>query len=136
MRVLKLVFVKFYSNVRPEYGRTGEQDRTSGLDAGREVLQARSPELEKFLTLQKMLVPFGYARRSRGHGVALMTEFDTQLKQNMQTLLAKNEFQANSAAFGVANQIIGQGIGSLSWRQRFVYLEEVIPLLRKHRLAP
>jgi hypothetical protein len=87
----------------PSTGGQAGRIELPGSDAEREVLQARSPELEKFLTLQKMLVPFGYARRSRGHGVAPMTEFDAQLKQNMQTLLAKNKFQANSAAFGVAN---------------------------------
>lgn len=65
-----------------------------------------------------------------------MTQFDTQFKQSMRRLLAKNELKADSAAYDVAHQIIGEGMGSLSWRQRFIYLEEVVPLLRKHRLAP
>jgi hypothetical protein len=65
-----------------------------------------------------------------------MTEFDMQLKQTMRILLAKNALKPDSAAYGVAHQIIGKGMTSLSWRQRFVYLEQVIPLLRKYRLAP
>jgi hypothetical protein len=63
-----------------------------------------------------------------------LTRYDTQLKQNMQILLATDELQQDSAAFGIAKQIIRQGIGSLSWKQRFVYLDEMVPLLRKHRL--
>jgi hypothetical protein len=65
-----------------------------------------------------------------------MTEFDVQLKQSMQTLIAKNAFEADSAAYSVAREIVLEGIASLSWRQRFVYLEQVVPLLRKYRLAP
>jgi hypothetical protein len=65
-----------------------------------------------------------------------MTEFDAQLKHSMQTLLAKNALEADSAAYSVAREIMIKGIASLSWQQRFVYLEQVLPLLRKHRLAP
>ena len=65
-----------------------------------------------------------------------MTQFDRQFKQSMRGLLAKNELEADSAAYDVAHQIIEEGMASLSWRQRFIYLEEVVPLLRKHRLAP
>ena len=65
-----------------------------------------------------------------------MTQFDTHLKRSVRSLLAKNELHRDSAAYGVAHQIVGEGIVSLSWRQRLIYLEDVVPLLRKHHLAP
>ena len=62
-------------------------------------------------------------------------EFDTQLQKSIQTLLQKNQFEPNSPAFGIAHQVVRQGIRSLSWKQRFVYLQQMEPLLRKYGLS-
>jgi hypothetical protein len=62
-------------------------------------------------------------------------DFDTQLQKSIQTLLQKNQFEPNSPAFGIAHQVVRQGIRSLSWKQRFVYLEQMEPLLRRHALS-
>ena len=100
-------------------------------------LETRDRTLESGVGISKNISALEIRLRGSGveYGVAPMTEFDTRLKQTMRILLAKDELQADSAGYGVAHQILGQGMGSLSWRQRFVYLEEVVPLLRKHRLA-
>jgi hypothetical protein len=55
--------------------------------------------------------------------------------QNIRTLLLKNELREGTPAFGIAIQVVRQGLRSLSWKQRFIYLEEMVPLLRRHGLT-
>jgi hypothetical protein len=64
-----------------------------------------------------------------------LPRFDTQVQTSMRALLAKNELGDGTPAFAVAEQIIRQGFASLSWKQRFIYLEEMVPLLRSHGLS-
>lgn len=61
--------------------------------------------------------------------------FDTQLQQSMRALLANNALSDGTPAFAVAEQIVRQGFASLSWKQRFIYLEEMVPLLRRYGLT-
>lgn len=61
--------------------------------------------------------------------------FDALLEKSIQTLLQKTKFEPSSPAFGIAHQVVRQGIRSLSWKQRFVYLEQLEPLLRRHGLS-
>jgi hypothetical protein len=60
---------------------------------------------------------------------------NAQLQKNIQTLLSRNELTQGTPAFGIAMQVISCGIHSLSWKQRFTYLEQVAPLLRRHGLT-
>lgn len=64
-----------------------------------------------------------------------LNDFDTRLQENIRTLLLKNELREGTPAFGIAIQVVGQGLRSLSWKQRFIYLEEMVPLLRRHGLT-
>jgi hypothetical protein len=64
-----------------------------------------------------------------------LNNFDAVVQENIQTLLTKREIEKDSPAFGIAMQVSRQGFRSLSWKQRFIYLEELEPLLRKHGLA-
>jgi hypothetical protein len=64
-----------------------------------------------------------------------LNNFDIVVQENIQTLLTKSEIEKDSPAFGIAMQVSRQGFRSLSWKQRFIYLEELEPLLRKHGLA-
>jgi hypothetical protein len=64
-----------------------------------------------------------------------LNDFDTQLQKGIQTLLLTHQFEPTSPAFGIAHQVIRHGLRSLSWKQRFVYLEQMEPLLRRHGLA-
>jgi hypothetical protein len=64
-----------------------------------------------------------------------LNDFNTRLEENIRTLLLKNELKEGSIAFGVATQVVRQGFRSLSWKQRFIYLEEMVPLLRRHGLT-
>jgi hypothetical protein len=59
-----------------------------------------------------------------------LNDFDTQLHENIRALLLNNELSEGAPAFGVATQVVHHGLGSLSWRQRFIYLGQVVPLLR------
>ena len=61
-------------------------------------------------------------------------DFDVRLQENIQSLLSKSELSDGTPAFGIAAQILSQGFHSLSWKQRFVYLEELAPILRRHGL--
>ena len=61
-------------------------------------------------------------------------DFDVRLQENIQSLLSKSELRDGTPAFGIAAQILSQGFHSLSWKQRFVYLEELAPILRRHGL--
>ena len=64
-----------------------------------------------------------------------LNDFDSQLQENIRTLLARNEVKDGSPAYGVALQVAREGLRSLSWKQRFIYLEEMVPLLRQHGLT-
>ena len=64
-----------------------------------------------------------------------LNDFDTRLQENIRTLLLKNELREGTPAFGIAIQVVRQGVRSLSWKQRFIYLEEMVPLLRRHGLT-
>jgi hypothetical protein len=64
-----------------------------------------------------------------------LNDFDIRLQKSIRTLLLKNEFEEGSPAFGVAHQVVRQGFRSLSWKQRFIYLEQMEPLLRRHGLS-
>jgi hypothetical protein len=63
------------------------------------------------------------------------TDFDAQVQKNIRTLLSKNELKVGTPAFGIAIQVAREGFRSLSWKQRFVYLEEIAPILQRHGLA-
>jgi hypothetical protein len=64
-----------------------------------------------------------------------LNDFNDQLQENIRTLLSRNELTQGTPAFGIATQIISRGFRSLSWKQRFIYLEEMAPLLRRHGLT-
>ena len=64
-----------------------------------------------------------------------LNDFDTRLQENIRTLLLKNELREGTPPFGIAIQVVRQGLRSLSWKQRFIYLEEMVPLLRRHGLT-
>jgi hypothetical protein len=64
-----------------------------------------------------------------------LNDFDTRLQENIRTLLLTNELREGTPAFSIAMQVVRQGFRSLSWKQRFVYLEEMVPLLRRHGLT-
>ena len=64
-----------------------------------------------------------------------LTDFNAQLQKNIRTLVSRNELTQGTPAFGIAMQVISCGVHSLSWKQRFTYLEEVAPLLRSHGLT-
>lgn len=63
------------------------------------------------------------------------TDFDAHVQKNMRTLLSKNELNEGTPAFGIAIQVVREGFHSLSWKQRFVYLEEIAPMLQRHGLT-
>ena len=55
---------------------------------------------------------------------------DDQLYAKIRTLFLTNHLSQDAPAFGVAMQVVRCGLGSLSWRQRFIYLGQVVPLPR------
>ena len=55
---------------------------------------------------------------------------DTQLYEKIHALMLNNRLGAGGPAVPIAMQIIRNGLGSLSWKQRFTYLGHVVPLLR------
>lgn len=55
---------------------------------------------------------------------------DDQLYEKIRTLFLTNHLSQGAPAFGVAMQVLRRGLGSLSWKQRFIYLGQVAPLLR------
>jgi hypothetical protein len=55
---------------------------------------------------------------------------DAQLSEKIRTLLLTNQLSEGAPAFGIAMQVVRYGLGSLSWKQRFIYLGRVVPLLR------
>lgn len=57
-------------------------------------------------------------------------DVDTQIQNQIRTLSARNELSSDALASGVAAQIVQAGLGSLSWKERFVFLGRVVPLLR------
>ena len=64
-----------------------------------------------------------------------LNDFDTRSQENIRTLLLKNELREGTPAFGIAVQVVRQGLRSLTWKQRFVYLGEMVPLIRRHELT-
>lgn len=64
-----------------------------------------------------------------------LNDFEIRLQKSLRTLLLKNEFEEGTPAFGIAHQVVRQGFRSLSWKQRFIYLEQMEPLLRRHGLS-
>ena len=59
-----------------------------------------------------------------------LNDFDAQLHENIRALILNNEISQGALAFGIAMQVVRCGFGSLSWKQRFIYLGQVVPLLR------
>jgi hypothetical protein len=59
-----------------------------------------------------------------------LNDFDAQLHEDIRALIVKNELSEGGPAFGIAMQVVRRGFGSLSWKQRFIYLGQVVPLLR------
>jgi len=55
---------------------------------------------------------------------------DDQLYAKIRTLFLTNHLSQGDPAFGVAMQVVRCGLGSLSWKQRFIYLGQVVPLRR------
>ncbi len=55
---------------------------------------------------------------------------DAQLYEKIRDLLLNNQLSEDSPAFRIAMQVVCRGLGSLSWKQRFIYLGQVVPLLR------
>jgi len=55
---------------------------------------------------------------------------DDRLYEKIRTLFLTNRLSQGVPAFGVAMQVVRCGLGSLSWKQRFIYLGQVVPLLR------
>ena len=64
-----------------------------------------------------------------------LNDFNTEAQERIRTLLSKNVLHQDSEAFSVGKQVLHHGFSSLSWRQRIIYLEEMVPLLRKHGLS-
>ena len=64
-----------------------------------------------------------------------LNNFEIRVQEDIRMLLSKNELSDGTPAFGIAMQIVRQGFRSLSWKQRFIYLEEMVPLLRRHGLS-
>lgn len=59
-----------------------------------------------------------------------LNDFDNQLQKNLRCLLSRNQLSEGTPAFGIAKQVARHGLGSLCWKQRFIYLGQVVPLLR------
>lgn len=55
---------------------------------------------------------------------------DAQLYEKIRTLLLTNQLSEGAPAFRIAMQVVRYGLDSLSWKQRFIYLGQVVPLLR------
>jgi hypothetical protein len=63
-----------------------------------------------------------------------LSDFDVQVQNNIRTLLLKHELKEGTPAFGVAIQVIRQGFVHYPGSKRFIYLEEMEPLLRRRKL--
>jgi hypothetical protein len=59
-----------------------------------------------------------------------LNDFDTWVQENLRCLLSTNQLTEGTPAFGIAKQAARHGLGSLCWKQRFIYLGQVMPLLR------
>lgn len=55
---------------------------------------------------------------------------DSQLYEKILVLLSNNQLGEGGRAVRIAMQVVRYGLGSLSWQQRFIYLGQVVPLLR------
>ena len=60
---------------------------------------------------------------------------DDQLYEKIYALMLNNRLGEGGPAVPIAMQIIRNGLGSLSWKQRFTYLGQVVPLLRSMEFA-
>ena len=56
-----------------------------------------------------------------------VNDYDEDLYARVQDL----QLDEKSAAYGIAMQVVYQGYGSLSPKQRYVYESEVVPLLQE-----
>jgi hypothetical protein len=59
-----------------------------------------------------------------------LNDFDNLVQENLRCLLSTNQLTEGTPAFGIAKQAARHGLGSLCWKQRFIYLGQVVPLLR------
>ncbi len=55
---------------------------------------------------------------------------DAELSDKIRALLFSNQLKNDGAARRVAMHISRSGLSSLSWKERFIYLGRVVPLLR------
>ena len=55
---------------------------------------------------------------------------DNPLHEKIHALILNNHLGEGGAAVPIAMQVVRNGLGSLSWKQRFTYLGHVVPLLR------
>ena len=55
---------------------------------------------------------------------------DDQLYEKIYALMLNNRLGEGGPAVPIAMQVVRNGLGSLSWKQRFTYLGQVVPLLR------
>ena len=61
---------------------------------------------------------------------------DFELSERLQELIDGGFLDKGSAAFGITRQVIDGGTGTLSDKQRFVYVTDVEPLLKRQQPAP
>ncbi|MFZ2019315.1 MAG: hypothetical protein WAU90_11660 [Methyloceanibacter sp.] len=59
-----------------------------------------------------------------------MRLIDNQLYEKIHALMLNNRLGEGGPAVPIAMQVVRNGLGSLSWKQRFTYLGQVAPLLR------
>jgi hypothetical protein len=59
-----------------------------------------------------------------------MRLIDNQLYEKIHALMLNNRLGEGGPAVPIAMQVVRNGLGSLSWKQRFTYLGQVVPLLR------
>lgn len=60
-----------------------------------------------------------------------VNDFDEELHDAIADLVAQGEIEANSAAHGIARQVIDLGYMSLSAAQKYIYDTQVIPALKR-----
>ena len=63
-----------------------------------------------------------------------MRLIDNQLYEKIHALMLNNRLGEGGPAVPIAMQVVRNGLGSLSWKQRFTYLGQVAPLLRSMEL--
>jgi hypothetical protein len=60
-----------------------------------------------------------------------VNDYDEQLYEVIRELVDEGDLDEKSAAYGIAMQVVHQGHGSLTDKQRFVYERDVEALLLK-----